>query len=333
MPAGFIYVLINPAMPGLAKVGKTTRDPAARVIELSNATGVPTPFVLAFQQPVTDCDFAEVWLHKELENEGYRIANNREFFNAPLHVIIQKLTTVSNLKPQSNLDDERIPILENDTSEQENLAAELCNLGRLYRDGTDSQLANPVKALKYFEQAAALGSAPACSQAAGYYHFGDTKIQVNLEKALFYYIKSVNLGNWHEEIEIAKVLLENNQKTASMSRWKHFFERAVEEIENGPNDRFEEDHPIYSHHCSILGNAVWHYFTLVMDGEISNLIPDSIFYKFRDYVVDHFCNLCDLEDELGVPMSFFGIKHVPEIWDIFSEYQKLARTSTTSESP
>lgn len=85
MANGFLYVLINPAMPGLAKVGKTTRNPSNRVSELSAATGVPSPFILAYQQPVQDCHAAEVWVHAELERNGYRVATNREFFKAPLH--------------------------------------------------------------------------------------------------------------------------------------------------------------------------------------------------------------------------------------------------------
>jgi hypothetical protein len=84
MAAGFLYVLINPSMPGLAKVGKTERNPTERVGELSSATGVPSRFILAFQQPVADCDFAELWVHRELERGGYRLTSGREFFNAPL---------------------------------------------------------------------------------------------------------------------------------------------------------------------------------------------------------------------------------------------------------
>jgi hypothetical protein len=45
---GFIYILINPSMAGLVKIGKTTRDPEARAKELSQATGVPTPFYVAY---------------------------------------------------------------------------------------------------------------------------------------------------------------------------------------------------------------------------------------------------------------------------------------------
>ena len=45
---GYVYVLVNPSMEGYVKIGKTKRKPEVRVQELSQATGVPTPFILAY---------------------------------------------------------------------------------------------------------------------------------------------------------------------------------------------------------------------------------------------------------------------------------------------
>lgn len=48
---GFIYILRCPAMPGLLKIGMTTRKPEDRVRKLSSSTAAPAPFELvkAFQ--------------------------------------------------------------------------------------------------------------------------------------------------------------------------------------------------------------------------------------------------------------------------------------------
>lgn len=48
---GFIYILRCPAMPGLLKIGMTTRKPEDLVRELSSSTAAPAPFELvkAFQ--------------------------------------------------------------------------------------------------------------------------------------------------------------------------------------------------------------------------------------------------------------------------------------------
>ncbi|PIY04238.1 MAG: hypothetical protein COZ20_06175 [Gallionellales bacterium CG_4_10_14_3_um_filter_54_96] len=46
--SGYVYVLLNQSLPGCVKIGKTTRDTATRAAELSSATGVPTPFMVAY---------------------------------------------------------------------------------------------------------------------------------------------------------------------------------------------------------------------------------------------------------------------------------------------
>ncbi len=77
---GYVYVLINPSISGSVKIGKTTRDSAARAAELSASTGVPTPFVVAYECYFPDCNAAEQYIHALLESQGVRLAANREFF-------------------------------------------------------------------------------------------------------------------------------------------------------------------------------------------------------------------------------------------------------------
>jgi hypothetical protein len=88
---GYIYVLVNPSMEGLVKIGKTTRDPESRAKELSQATGVATPFYVAFNIYVPDCHSAEEFVHAILEHKGFRNTANREFFQMPLSQAIEVL--------------------------------------------------------------------------------------------------------------------------------------------------------------------------------------------------------------------------------------------------
>lgn len=77
---GIVYVLTNPAMPGLVKIGMTTRlDIDTRMKELYS-TGVPVPFecIYACEVKSTDCVRIEKALHKAFEPN--RINSNREFF-------------------------------------------------------------------------------------------------------------------------------------------------------------------------------------------------------------------------------------------------------------
>ena len=42
---GFIYVMTNPSMPGIVKVGMSKRVPTERALDNDlNSTGIPTPF-------------------------------------------------------------------------------------------------------------------------------------------------------------------------------------------------------------------------------------------------------------------------------------------------
>lgn len=76
---GYIYILSNPCMPGVVKIGRTERDPKERISELSSATGVPAPFVLEYSAFVLDLEMAEKELH--LVFNDARVNDNREFFH------------------------------------------------------------------------------------------------------------------------------------------------------------------------------------------------------------------------------------------------------------
>ena len=68
----------------MVKIGKSTRDPEERAKELSSATGVPTPFMVAYSIMVSDCDAAEKFAHELLSLQGARLTKNREFFEVSL---------------------------------------------------------------------------------------------------------------------------------------------------------------------------------------------------------------------------------------------------------
>ena len=80
--ADYIYILENDRMPGLLKIGWTSRTPEERCAELSNATGVPTCFTVAHKVEVSSGREAEREIHVVLRE--YRYSQNREFFHISL---------------------------------------------------------------------------------------------------------------------------------------------------------------------------------------------------------------------------------------------------------
>lgn len=79
MSKGYVYILTNPSMPGLVKIGRTTRTPEARALEL-HQTGVPTPFKVEEWVYSPDCAELEASVHVDLEE--CRVDPSREFFLA-----------------------------------------------------------------------------------------------------------------------------------------------------------------------------------------------------------------------------------------------------------
>jgi hypothetical protein len=76
--SGIVYVLTNPAMPGLVKIGKTARNSVdARLNELYS-TGVPVPFECVYAAKVIDESKVERAFH--LAFGPYRLNPKREFF-------------------------------------------------------------------------------------------------------------------------------------------------------------------------------------------------------------------------------------------------------------
>ncbi len=80
-----MYVLSNECMPGVYKIGCTTKTVKGRINELSSSTSIPLPFVEELSFFVFDVDKAEKKMHEELKE--YRINQNKEFFRVDIDVI------------------------------------------------------------------------------------------------------------------------------------------------------------------------------------------------------------------------------------------------------
>ena len=105
-----VYALTNPAMPGLVKIGKTSRDdPQARMKELYNSSGVPLPFECVIAVEVEDDP--DGGLEKAIHTAfaPYRLNPSREFFQIkPLQVeALLKEWPGKDVTPQVNKEAEK----------------------------------------------------------------------------------------------------------------------------------------------------------------------------------------------------------------------------------
>jgi ElaB/YqjD/DUF883 family membrane-anchored ribosome-binding protein len=94
--AGFVYVLSNPRMPGLHKIGCTDRSVIDRVTELNSATGVPSPFVIEAYFGTSDPQGHELAIHQRLREHK---VPSRAFFEIALQDAITAVKEVIGSEP------------------------------------------------------------------------------------------------------------------------------------------------------------------------------------------------------------------------------------------
>lgn len=97
-----VYVLTNPAMPGLVKIGMTSQNDVENRLKQLYTTGVPVPFECIFACKVKDAIEVERALH--FAYGDFRINQNREFFkiNAERVIVILKLLHLGEVTSQVN---------------------------------------------------------------------------------------------------------------------------------------------------------------------------------------------------------------------------------------
>ena len=109
-----VYVLTNPAMPDLVKIGRTTREnPQVRMNELYT-TGVPLPFECAIAKQIEEGrgDQLERALHIAFSPD--RVNPSREFFTIPIERVKALLHAWpgTDVTPQVNQETEALKVEE-----------------------------------------------------------------------------------------------------------------------------------------------------------------------------------------------------------------------------
>lgn len=91
---GYVYILSNPAMPGVLKIGRSKHSGRirARDIYKHGGTGVPMPFKMEFEVWSEDCIECELYVHEELQD--YRINPSREFFKVDIKKAVKHVADV-----------------------------------------------------------------------------------------------------------------------------------------------------------------------------------------------------------------------------------------------
>ena len=128
---GYVYILTNPSMPGLVKVGRTTRTPEERAAELSSTTGIPTAFLVADAFLFEDCDVAERLVHGKLWHR--RVTTGREFFRATPDEVSAVIYEISGGSAGTAVNRQEFVRISSDTKETTSSRTTHSALGTLFR--------------------------------------------------------------------------------------------------------------------------------------------------------------------------------------------------------
>ena len=96
---GFVYVMSNPSMPNLYKVGFTC-NLKKRLYDLNSYSSTPTPFKVVYAAKVDDAEADEKLAHSALAE--CRVNKKREFFRAKskIELVKQVRSAISEIKEE-----------------------------------------------------------------------------------------------------------------------------------------------------------------------------------------------------------------------------------------
>lgn len=230
---GHIYALINPSFNGLVKIGKTTRSPEERAKELSTSTGVPTPFIVGYSCLVSDCDKAESHIHALLSSQGYRLSENREFFQANLNQIVKLFIECERLFAITDSHDQEHDLKEHPEN-AESLINSLLQEANDLAEGENGSFINHEEAKDKLQTAAKLGSSEAYYRLALLYKNSDSELY-NSKKSILMLNAALkyDYNPFHCYSELGAIYCTNHdQKNAHIAYNKLFNEIGLDEIIN-----------------------------------------------------------------------------------------------------
>lgn len=103
---GYVYVLSNPSMPGVVKIGFSNAGGKARSKQLYT-TSVPNAFKLEFEVLVDRPERLERSVHNELK--ASRVTDNREFFKLSVAEAIATILGIAHRRYKKIADDQIEP--------------------------------------------------------------------------------------------------------------------------------------------------------------------------------------------------------------------------------
>ena len=119
MSYGIVYLLTNPCMPGLVKIGMTTQEDIDKRMKELYTTGVPVPFECQFACKVNNRDCAKIEKALHTAFEPQRVNKNREFFR----INVEQAKAILELFHHTDVTEDVSEEIQNDLTEEDKAAS------------------------------------------------------------------------------------------------------------------------------------------------------------------------------------------------------------------
>ena len=100
----WIYILSNPTLPKMLKIGFTKNRPAERVKQINAGTGVPLDFKVEWAFACFNAHDLEKEVHTYLQAMGLRVSKRKEFFYITLDKAKEVITKLGELYSMEDLE-------------------------------------------------------------------------------------------------------------------------------------------------------------------------------------------------------------------------------------
>ena len=120
MEYGIVYLLTNPYMPGLGKIGMTKQTDLEKRMKELYTTGVPVAFECRFACKVNNKDCAKIEKALHTAFEPQRVNKNREFFK----INVEQAKAILELFHHTDVTEDVTEEIENDLTQEDKEASD-----------------------------------------------------------------------------------------------------------------------------------------------------------------------------------------------------------------
>ena len=120
MEYGIVYLLTNPCMPGLVKIGMTKQEDLEKRMKELYTTGVPVPFECQFACKVNNKDCAKIEKALHTAFDPQRVNKNREFFK----INVEQAKAILELFHHTDVTEDVSEEIQNDLTDDDKEASE-----------------------------------------------------------------------------------------------------------------------------------------------------------------------------------------------------------------